>query len=66
MIQFNNLQVGDTINYNIPLKQGNVKNETMIVLQKDDKMVKLHGRNTWYCSKDLFNQLLDVSIIYQD
>ena len=65
-ITFKDLKIGDTINYDIPLKQNNYKNETMLVLAKDDQTVKLSGLTTWYCSKNFFNQLVNVSIIEND
>ena len=61
---FNALEIGDTINYDMLLKNGSVKNETMLILDKDTKTLKLNRLDhTWYCSKELFDQLLNVVII---
>ena len=61
---FDNLEIGDTINYDMLLKNGSVKNEIMVILDKDTKTLKLNRLDsTWYCSKVLFNQLLNVTII---
>jgi len=61
---FDNLEIGDTINYDMLLKNGVLKNESMILLDKDTKTLKLNRLDhTWYCSKVLFNQLLNVTII---
>ena len=61
---FNTLEIGDTINYDMLLKNGALKNESMLILDKDTKTLKLNRiDHTWYCSKVLFNQLLNVSII---
>ena len=61
---FNALEIGDAINYDMLLKNGALKNETMLILDKDTQTLKLNRLdNTWYCSKVLFNQLLNISII---
>jgi len=61
---FNALEIGDTINYDMLLKNGALKNESMLILDKDTKTLKLNRLDyTWYCSKELFNQLLNVVII---
>ena len=61
---FNTLEIGDTINYDMLLKNGSVKNESMLILDKDTKTLKLNRLDsTWYCSKELFKQLLNVTII---
>jgi len=61
---FNALEIGDTINYDMLLKNGSVKNETMLILDKDTKTLKLNRIDqTWYCTKMFFSQLLNVAII---
>ena len=61
---FNNLEIGDTINYDMLLKNGALKNESMIILDRDTQTLKFNRLDsTWYCSKVLFNQLLNVAII---
>ena len=59
---FDTLEIGDTINYDMLLKNGALKNETMLILDKDTKTLKLNRLDsTWYCSKELFDQLLNIS-----
>jgi hypothetical protein len=61
---FNTLEIGNSINYDMLLKNGSVKNETMVILDKDTKTLKLNRLDsTWYCTKMFFSQLLNISII---
>ena len=60
---YDNLENGHTITYDKPLKNGSLKNLTDIVLAIDSKSVKLNRLNiTWYCTKEYFMQLLNVSV----
>ena len=61
---FDTLEIGDTINYDMLLKNGALKNESMLILDKDTKTLKLNRiDNTWYCTKMFFSQLLNITII---
>ena len=67
MKRFNDLSIGDIINYDIVLKSGKLKNESALVLDKDSQVLKLSVlSNTWYCSIDMFYQLKNVSVVASD
>lgn len=67
MKRYNELNIGDIINYDIVLKSGKLKNESALVLNKDSNVLKLSVlSNTWYCSKDMFYQLKNVSVVESD
>ena len=67
MKTFKALKIGDTINYDIELRDKKLKNETASILDKNDNMLKLLcSNNTWYCSVDMFYQLKNVSVIESD
>lgn len=69
IVTFDSLKIGNTINYDIALRQDSYKNETMFILDKNSTHVKLFNlvnNFTWYCSRKFFDQLLNVSIIEND
>ena len=67
MKKFNALEIGDVINYDIVLRNGKLKNESALILDKNDNMLKLSVLNdVWYCSIDMFYQLKNVSIVESD
>ena len=66
-IELKDLRPGDIINYDIKLQNGSLKNVSESVLQVTKEGLKLERLGvTWYCSKEFFNQLLNVSIIESD
>lgn len=67
MKRFNDLNIGDIINYDIELRDKKLKNESALILDKNDNMLKLSViNNVWYCSVDMFYQLKNVSIVESD
>ena len=63
-ILYNNLENGDTLNYDIILRNGDLKNFSDIVLDKNSYCLKLNRLDiTWYCTKFMFKQLLNITII---
>ena len=64
---FDRIKKGDIINYDIELRNGKLKNESALVLDKNDKMIKLDrlGKK-WYCTKSYFMQLQNACIIKSD
>ena len=67
LVGYKSLNIGDIINYDIELRNKNLKNETALILDKNDNMLKLSVlSNVWYCSIDMFYQLKNVSVIESD
>ena len=67
MKQFNNLKIGDIINYDIELRNKKLKNESALILDKNDNILKLSViNNIWYCSVEMFTQLQNVSVVKSD
>lgn len=67
MKRFYELSIGDIINYDIELRNKKLKNESALILDKNDNMLKLSVlSNVWYCSVDMFYQLKNVSVIESD
>ena len=66
-VDFEDLRIGDTINYDLELKNKNLVNKTALILDKNESHLKLHeGNIKWYCSAQQFAQLKNVSIIESD
>lgn len=67
---FDDIRQGDIINYDIPLLNEAVRNETSMVLEMNDTHIKLlNGRDIvdWVVSKKYFNNILmNLSIIESD
>lgn len=66
IITFNDLQVGDTINYDLKLSENKSVNLTETVLEKNDNFVKLLCSgiaNTVY-SKNFFDKKISNITIY--
>ena len=60
---FNDLEIGFSINYDIVLKNGELKNETSLILKKSNNVLKIVSNNkTWYLSKELFKQLKNITV----
>ena len=67
MKRYNKLEIGDIINYDIVLKSGKLKNQSALILDKNDNVLKLSVlQHTWYCTIDMFYQLKNVSVIESD
>ena len=61
---YNTLENGDTLNYDIILRNGDLKNFSDIVLDKNSYCLKLNRLDIkWYCTKFMFKQLLNITII---
>ena len=67
MKRYNALKIGDIINYDIELRNKKLKNESALILDKNNNMLKLSVlSNVWYCSIGMFYQLKNVSVVESD
>lgn len=66
-IDYKDLKIGDIINYDLELRNKKLVNKTTLILDKNESHLKLHeNRLVWYCTKQQFTQLKNVSVVESD